>query len=197
MADLSTQAHRMFYAQATPAMLNYNRQSFVADGGYALVDAHVDISDPWKLLRYLPRALLLGFFSPLPWQWFDAHGSTGPMRILAGLEVLLIYALTPAFVLGVGQVLRSRSREGALLLAVGFVTAIPVSLVVANIGTLFRLRLLFLLPLLIIAGWGDPVTHYPRIMRWRPGKGRRTPPPADAPPGSTAVSAPEPTEVVI
>lgn len=113
---------------------------------------------------YMPRALAVGFLAPFPWQWFDAQGSTGAMRTVAGLEMLLVYLLLPAILLGVVRTLRARRPEGFLLLAVVGVMAIPLSLVVANIGTLFRLRLLFLLPLLLVAAQGEPWRTYTRVM---------------------------------
>jgi hypothetical protein len=79
------------------------------------------------------------------------------MRTLAGLEMLLVYLLIPWLLRGLREVLRARQPAGLMLLAFIGLTAVPISLVVANVGTLFRLRLLFLLPLLIIAAAGFPL----------------------------------------
>ena len=48
---------------------------------------------------------------------------------------------------------------------------VMMSLVVANVGTLFRLRLFFLLPLLVIIAAADPLLGvYRRLFRWSGAK---------------------------
>ncbi len=134
--------------------LDSRRQGFIDSGGYSLMDAWVTISNPKALVRYLPRALLIGFLAPFPPQWFDTKGSTGIMRTLASADMLLIYLLIPALLIGIWDVVRRRRADGILLLVFVFVVAVPMSLVVANLGSLYRLRLQFVLPMLVLAGGG-------------------------------------------
>ncbi len=158
LADSFSRLHdeaRSTVKESTPGSLDCRRRGFVSSGGYSLVDPSVTISSPQQLLAYLPRALTVGILGPFPNQWFDTRGSTGMMRALACLEMMLIYGmLLCGLVPGLRRLLRDRPLEGWLI--VGFIVfmAIPVSLVVANIGTLFRLRLQFLLPLLIVNAAG-------------------------------------------
>jgi len=159
--------------EMTPEALGLRREGFLRSGGYSLMDAWAQISTPQKMLSYLPRAMLIGLLAPFPPQWFDTHGSTGVMRLLAGVEMIAFYLLLPAVAWGFWGLLRRRRPADLFLLAFILATMVPVSLVVANLGTLFRLRLLFLLPLLLVAAAGDPV----RIIQWITGRfrGRRRP----------------------
>ena len=152
--------------EATPEALDSRREGFVSSGGHSLMDAWAQISTPPKLIAYLPRAMAIGFLAPFPWQWFDVRGSTGVMRVFGGLEMLLLYLLFPCLLWGIWGILAARRVDGLFLLAFVFATVIPVSLVVANLGTLFRLRLMYLLPLLIVAGFGRPLAVY-RVVRTR------------------------------
>ncbi|MBI4596955.1 MAG: tetratricopeptide repeat protein [Candidatus Omnitrophica bacterium] len=154
--------------ETSPEALAVRREGFVSSGGYSLTDAWAKISSPRKLITYLPRAMAIGFLAPFPWQWFDLRGSTGIMRVFAGLEMLGFYLLIPGLIRGVSRLASLRRVEALFLLAVIASIAAPVSLVVANMGTLFRLRLLFLLPLLLIAAHGDPIEIYRRIFRRPP-----------------------------
>jgi len=147
-------------SETSPEELAFRRQGFVTAGGHSLTDATAQISTPAGLLSYLPKALLNGFFAPFPWQWFDVKGSTGMMRMLAGLEMLAWYLLFPAVLVGSWSIMKSRRADQLFLLVVVVSLLIPMALVVANLGTLYRLRLLFLLPLLIIAAAGDPRGRY-------------------------------------
>jgi len=128
------------------------------------MDPRAMIAQPGALLRYLPRALAIGLLSPFPWQWFDTKGSTGIMRTFAGLEMVFLYLLLPAMWVGTRKLVASRRVEAYVLLAWILLTAVPLSLVVANVGTLFRLRLAFVLPLLIVAAEGKPLDMCSRLI---------------------------------
>lgn len=153
-------------SDTTPESLEGRRLGFVNAGGYSLTDAWAKISTPKKLITYLPRALAIGVLAPFPWQWFDVKGSTGIMRAFGSVEMILWYLLLPGVIYGLGRVFTHRHPGGLFLLAYILLVAVPLSLVVANLGTLFRLRLVFLLPLLLIAAAGDPVSLYQRLFRW-------------------------------
>ena len=130
------------------------------------MDPWAQISSPGRLLTYLPRAMVIGFLAPFPWQWFDTKGSTGIMRAFAGIEMVLLYLFLPGIVLGVWRLVKQHRPEGLFVLAFIVLTAVALSLVVANLGTLFRLRLVFLLPLLVVAAMGEPLQVYRRIGQW-------------------------------
>ncbi len=140
--------------EVSPKSLGELRQGFVSSGGYSLMDRWAKVSTFVLMIAYLPRALAIGLLAPFPRQWFDTKGSTGVMRTWSGVEMIMIYLLLPGILYGMCRVMMSRRAEGFLLLAFVVLLAVPVSLVVANLGTLFRLRLLFVLPLLLVAADG-------------------------------------------
>ncbi len=156
--------------EMTPQFFGLTREGFVASGGHSLMDAWARIFDFVSLAAYLPRAVVVGLFAPFPWQWFDTKGSTGIMRTWASVEMVLIYLLIPALIAGVRNIIKQRRVEGIFLLTAILFFAVSMSLVVANLGTLFRLRLQFLLPLLLVIAAGDPLAIYgallARLKQW-------------------------------
>jgi hypothetical protein len=117
------------------------------------IDSDVQLNGGGDLLRHLPRAVAVGFFAPFPNMWLAPGKQVGSAgRLLAGLESLLMYAVEALALLGVW---RERRRFPAwLLLAVSSTGMIALGLVVVNIGTLYRLRYVFLILLIILAAGG-------------------------------------------
>ena len=155
-------------SEMNPQWLGALRGSVVFAGGNSLMDAQSDVSHPRALVSYLPRAILVGFLAPFPWQWFETGGSTGGMRVFAGAEVALIYLLLIGLTLrawrtirlfGVRGCVRRTIRQmplgGRFILVFSVVLGAAAGLVTANLGTLFRIRLLYWLPLLILVAAGQ------------------------------------------
>lgn len=114
------------------------------------VDADVRIESAQELLRYLPRAAEVGFFAPFPVMWFSAGRSVGSAgRLLGGAETLLLYAVEA---LALAALWRARRRiETWLLFAYAAAGVVALGLVAVNVGTLFRLRYVFVMFLIILA----------------------------------------------
>lgn len=114
------------------------------------VDADVRIESAQELLRYLPRAVEVGFFAPFPVMWFSAGRSVGSAgRLLGGAETLLLYAVEA---LALAALWRARRRiEAWLLFASAAAGVVALGLVAVNVGTLFRLRYVFVMFLIILA----------------------------------------------
>lgn len=153
--------------EAVPNTLIKKRQGFVTTGGAAMVDEEVEISDVRGLVRYLPRTLVVALLTPFPGQWFGYSGSTGRMRLAAAAEMILIYVLLLSMGGGAWALVRRRERGGSLLLIFVLVMMVQLGFVMVNVGTLFRHRLLFLLPLLIVASNPDGLMSCQRL--WRLG----------------------------
>ncbi|PIQ84452.1 MAG: hypothetical protein COV75_02235 [Candidatus Omnitrophica bacterium CG11_big_fil_rev_8_21_14_0_20_63_9] len=151
--------------ETTPEALQVRRDGFVSSGGNSLMDIWAQISTPQKMLVYLPRALLVGLLAPFPWQWFDMGASTGMMRMFAGIDMMLLYGLWPWIIAGLVSIVRQRRAASLFPLVTVLAIAFPIVLVVANYGTLFRLRLLFLLPLFVLATAADPRQVYGWLWR--------------------------------
>lgn len=108
------------------------------------------VGDVADIVLQVPTVFAYAMWSPFPWQWFVARGDTGAFRQLSAIEVVLVLLLTPWLCIGVVRGLGAR-RDGAwLLIAFSITAAVLMGLTVTSIGILFRLRLQFLLPLLII-----------------------------------------------
>lgn len=135
------------------------RGGFVRAGGTLRADANVDIATPRALVRQLPETLAAALFSPYPWRWFGG-ATTGAFRSLAGMEVAVIVALLPALALGAARLIRARSFVAAFMLVDGIVIWLMVALVVVNEGTLFRLRLQGVLPVMVVAVAGGGLGVY-------------------------------------
>ncbi len=117
------------------------------------IDVDVQLNGTTDLLRHLPRAVAVGFFAPFPNMWLATGKQVGSAgRLLSGLESLLMYAIEGLALFGVW---RARRRLSAwFLLSVASTGMIALGLVVINIGTLYRLRYVFLMLLIILAAGG-------------------------------------------
>ena len=122
------------------------------------VDADVSFDGAADLVRYLPRALVVGLLAPLPDMWFSTGVYTGRKgRMLSGAETLLMYVLQLFTLYALwGQ---RRRLSVWLLLLVALVGATALGLVVVNVGALYRLRYSFWMPLIVL-GAGGAVQFY-------------------------------------
>jgi hypothetical protein len=146
-------------ALAPVAALDRVRQALLLWSGSSDFATDVRFRGPWDVLVFLPRGLAHALYAPFPWQW-ARRGPTGGFKVLAGLEALAILALTPLLALALGDVVRGARLDGWLLFAYGALLLIGLALVVPNAGTLVRLRLQALAPLLVlVAGRAARVGH--------------------------------------
>ena len=119
------------------------------------IDTDVHFRSLKDILAYIPRAAVIGFFAPFPSHWFGTPRTAGPAsRILAGLEMMVWYIL----LLGFGYFLFTgpvawQIRIWMMMYTLALV--VLTSLVVTNIGALYRLRYVYFLPILIggLEGW--------------------------------------------
>lgn len=135
------------------------------------VDADVSFHTTYGLLRYLPRAVLVGLLAPLPDMWFTAGVYTGRAgRMLSGVETLLMYVLQLFTLYAIWS--RRRHLSVWLLLLVALVGATALGLVVVNVGALYRLRYSFWMPLIVL-GVGGAVQFYQELAERRRLQARR------------------------
>lgn len=133
----------------SPEGLNETRAGLLRWGGIAHLDPEVRFAGPADVVGYAPRALALAFLAPFPWQWFEPSGETGTFKMLSGAEMMLLYALLPLMAVAAWKLLRGGCEEGWLLLSFVALSAVGLGLATTNVGILFRLRLQFLLPMLV------------------------------------------------
>ncbi|MBI2094294.1 MAG: hypothetical protein HYT88_06210 [Candidatus Omnitrophica bacterium] len=147
-------------------MLAGLRRGFTNAGGHSAIDPNVKFTSMVDVLGYVPRGLMLAFLAPLPGEWFKTQGRVGVLRPFAAIEMVILYILLIGWIPGISRAFRQRLVPAVLLFLFVLVMAIPMSLTVANLGTLFRLRLQFLLPFLILVSVSEPQSIYQRFWTW-------------------------------
>jgi putative peptidoglycan lipid II flippase len=121
-------------------------------GPGSVIDPDVRLKGRADIIRYLPRAAVIGFFAPFPNMWLDAGTEVGVSgRVLSGVEMMFTYGLE---VLALAGLWRARKQlEAWLLFAIIIIGAVAMGLVVNNVGALYRLRYWFWI-LIVIMGAG-------------------------------------------
>ena len=113
------------------------------------IDSDVQFNSLGDILRYVPRAAVIGFFAPFPNMWFQpgTFGLSG--RLVSGVETLAMYFLYIA----VGFCLWRERRNAKvwLLFLVAAIGMVALGLVVVNAGALFRIRYVFWMLLIVLA----------------------------------------------
>lgn len=116
------------------------------------IDSDIRFQSLSDILRFVPRAAVVGFFAPFPRMWFEAgsYGTAG--RAISGLETLVMYLLYVA----VGVCLWRERRQTTVWLLFLTATAglIGLGLVVINAGALYRIRYVFWIMLIVLAAHG-------------------------------------------
>ena len=113
------------------------------------IDSEIRFRSNSDVIRYVPRAAVVGFFAPFPKMWFQAgsFGLTG--RLLSGLETLAMYFLYIAVAFCVWR--ERRNEKVWLLFLVATIGMVALGLVVVNAGALFRIRYVFWMLLIVLA----------------------------------------------
>jgi 4-amino-4-deoxy-L-arabinose transferase-like glycosyltransferase len=113
------------------------------------IDTGVSFASKADIARYLPRAVVIGLFSPFPNMWFVPGTEVGLKgRIFCGLETAVMYLVEIFAVLGV-WFRRQQLTTWLLVLVIGAgLTAL--GLVVSNIAALYRMRYVFWILIIIL-----------------------------------------------
>lgn len=129
------------------------------------IDTDVEFSSAADIALYLPRAAVIGFFAPFPNMWLAPVDAAGrARRMLAGAETLLMYLIEVLMIFGLWS--GRRHLPSWLLFFTAAIGAAALGMVVANIGTLYRLRYAFWILLIIIGMQGaQGLPHY--LRNWR------------------------------
>lgn len=120
------------------------------------IDADAQFKTFGDLVRYLPRALVIGLFSPFPNMWFATGRQVGRIgRVLTGGETFITYGLEGLALVGLWY--SRRQLAGWFLMGFAAVGALSLGLVAANIGALYRLRYPFWLMMTVVGAGGAMV----------------------------------------
>src|SRR6185369_6974038 len=112
------------------------------------IDRDVQFHTPGDIVRYIPRALEIGFFAPFPKMWLQSgsYGRSG--RLLSGAETLAMYFFYIAVALSLWRERRNLKMWFVFLIAATGMLAL--GLVVVNAGALYRIRYVFWMLVIII-----------------------------------------------
>ncbi|GMU47951.1 MAG: hypothetical protein AMXMBFR31_01770 [Candidatus Desulfobacillus denitrificans] len=111
------------------------------------IDA-VPASTP-QVAAYAPRGLQIALFAPFPTRWLEKLSAT---RLVAVGEMAIWYLVAPGLLLALWFA-RSRGALSVAVFALALLTFYGIT--IANVGTLYRVRYLYLFLLMLIglAGW--------------------------------------------
>jgi len=148
------------YIERLVVRMNESRAGFT--DGYRQASSNIDTDVRFNSLSdiaaYIPRALQVGLFAPFPSMWIGEGVSpgSGVMRFIAGLEVGGSYALLIGVCLLFFVVRGHQLTPLLVAIAMATIMVLALSLVVCNVGTLYRMRYgsWQLLNSLGIIGWG-------------------------------------------
>lgn len=119
------------------------------------LDTNVFFRSSTEVFRYLPRAIQIGFFSPFPIHWLE-EGATGgkAIRIMGGVETFCWYVVYVGFVLFLA-LSSAPIRIKLWMMILSFIFVVSLGLFIPNVGTLFRMRFIYLAPIFIggLEGW--------------------------------------------
>jgi hypothetical protein len=156
-----------------PDDLGVMRENFASTAGNSAVATDYEVRGWRDVIAFAPRGMITVLLAPLPWDVVRPRGVTGHFRTFAISESLLMMLLLPPMVVGLARLRRPEEIFVALFALAGLFAH---SLVITNLGTLFRLRVAFTLLLVGFASYGSDV--YPwlarRLRRSSPHSSRAT-----------------------
>jgi hypothetical protein len=125
----------------------------------SIIDAQVNFFSPTDVIKYIPRALEIGYLAPFPSMWLASGYNVGLAgRLLSGVEMAVTYMIEA---LACVFMWRRRRRLDAWLLFLTTTTGVlALGIVVVNLGTLYRMRYPFWI-LIVIMG-ADTVATFGR-----------------------------------
>ena len=124
--------------------LIFSMRNYKAYGTTAFLSG-IDFRTFLGFIIFFPLALAVSWLAPFPWQLESM------LQAMALPETVLYYVLLVAMLSGFKFIMKSKVREGGLLVVYLFINFILFALSEGNIGTLFRHRSM-LLPLIFILG---------------------------------------------
>jgi hypothetical protein len=127
------------------------------------IDTDVRFDGALDVIRYSPRAVIIGLFAPFPNMWFTPGQQVGWLgKLLAGFEMLLTYIIELLCVVGTWQ--RRKQLASWLLISTAVIGAGSIALMMVNVGSIYRLRYPFWM-LLVVLGSGGLVGLLSKVSR--------------------------------
>ncbi len=117
------------------------------------VDPDVDFHDSEGMLRFVPRAFVIGVWAPFPDSWMGGGrrvNSAG--KTLSGIETLAMYVLEIFAIVGIA--IGAQRLPALFLISVALMGMMFLGLVVNNVAALYRFRYTFWIVLIVLAAKG-------------------------------------------
>ena len=132
------------------------REKFIRNWDYAgsQIDTHIEFHSIYDFVGYIPRAMQIAFFSPFPNTWFSSgYKSAGDfMRAESAFEMIIIYICLIGLPFAVYKTYKN--KEFWILSFVSLTMLYIYTCTIPNIGSLYRFRYPFLMPLVCLGFWG-------------------------------------------
>ncbi|VAX23743.1 hypothetical protein MNBD_NITROSPINAE02-1786 [hydrothermal vent metagenome] len=123
--------------------------TYYAKASSFTLDSGVQFRNVYDVVKYIPRGIEIGFLAPFPNHWLTkSHTSGGASRLLAGMEMIIWYILYAGFIF---YCARSTIDCGIKLwiIIICFAFVMSLGIFIPNIGTLYRMRFIYLAPVLV------------------------------------------------
>jgi hypothetical protein len=133
-------------------------------GAGSNIDTDVEFHSTYDVIRYLPRATLIGLFGPFPNMWFETGSQNGKLgRMIGGAEMLALYFFEAMAMIGLWH--RRRELLAWWLMLVAMIGCVALGLVVTNVGAIYRMRYIFVMLIVImgIDGIRQALTYFPHL----------------------------------
>jgi hypothetical protein len=134
-------------------ILKWTREEFIRESlqkSGSMIDADVNFSNRADVIRYIPRALEIGYLAPFPTMWFTPGYNVGLLgRLLGGVETSLTYVIEALACVFIWR--RRRHLDTWLIFLTTTIGVLALGLVVVNLGTLYRMRYPFWSLMVIMA----------------------------------------------
>jgi len=138
------------------------RQRFISESlqkSGSMIDDEVNFFSPTDVIKYVPRALEIGYLAPFPSMWFASGYNVGLAgRLLSGVEMSVTYMLEGLACVFMWR--RRRRVDAWLLFLTTTIGSLALGIVVVNLGTLYRMRypfwiLIVIMAATVLSGWID------------------------------------------
>ena len=124
------------------ARIAKRRRGFIAESyeqSGSSIDSAVEFSSQGDAIKFVPRAIVIGYLAPFPKMWFSAGYNVGLIgRLLSGVETSLTYGLELMACVFLWR--NWRSLQVWLLVMAAALGILALGMVVVNVGTLYRMR---------------------------------------------------------
>ena len=120
----------------------------------SMIDPFLTFTGFYDGLIYLPRAIQVAFLSPFPSHWMETGATTGRIgRIISGFEMIIMYLIYIGFLYA--AILKFAVIKRLIpVMALSVTVFILIGYTLPNIGTIFRFRIDFIMPIFMVGAFG-------------------------------------------